>query len=215
MDYTFDASQVHFRAALDQARLARERHRDAADERARGLSGMEPQARETDAAILTVMLTQAAAESYGSWVHLKAGRHPGRMNWRKAWREFPEAAAKLGKPHDFELAPDSLTVLEYLATWRNYLMHTDPNNRDKLHETLVARNAIAPEAEEKAIVALLNADLAEWATTEFEKLFRWAHARTGVEAPFTEGAWPGEGFRRLSSAAAQEGRSADGAVSSS
>lgn len=120
------------------------------------------------------------------------------------WKELPEAAEKLGKPYDFELDPDSAAALEYLATWRN-LMHTAPDCRDKLHAALVDRGAIDAGDDESVIVALLSADLAEWATTEFEKLFRWAQDRTGIDAPFTKGAWMGEGFRRLSSAATQVG----------
>jgi hypothetical protein len=212
MDYTFDASQVHFRAALDQACLARERHSDSDGERRRGLSGTEPRARETDATILAVVLTQAAAESYGSWVQLKAGRHPGWMNWRKAWEELPEAAEALGRPHDFALDPDSNALLDHVASWRNYLMHTDPRCREKLRAALIERGDIGARDDENAIVALLNADLAEWVTTEFEQLFRWAERRTGITAPFTLGAWPGEGFRRGSlGSGGEEGDGGNGA----
>ncbi|MBE1588217.1 hypothetical protein ACFPOI_52495 [Nonomuraea angiospora] len=50
MDYIFDASQVHFRAAIDHANLTSERRREPENERQQGLSGMEPRNRETDAA---------------------------------------------------------------------------------------------------------------------------------------------------------------------
>jgi hypothetical protein len=209
MHYIFDASQVHFRAALDQARLARERHTDSEGERHQGLSGTEPRARERDATIVTVVLTQAAAECYGSWVQLKAGRHPGWMSWRKAWEEMPEAAEALGRPHDFKLGPDRNAVLDHVANWRNYLMHTDPSCRDRLRAALVERGDIGTGDDENAIVNLLNADLAESMTKEFETLFRWAEGQTGIAAPFTLGAWPGEGFRRLGSQG-NGGKRADG-----
>ncbi|MEV0595963.1 hypothetical protein [Nonomuraea cavernae] len=86
----------------------------------------------------------------------------------------------------------------YMGAWRNYLMHADPNVRDRLHAVLVQRKLIAPETGEDAIVKLLNADLALWAITTFDGLFRWAKARMGIQAPFAEGAWPGERFRRIS-----------------
>ncbi|GAT68795.1 hypothetical protein PS9374_04460 [Planomonospora sphaerica] len=196
MDYTFNASQVHFQAALDKARLARKRHDQAIREREQGFvgGGTEPRARETDATIAAVMLTQAAAESYGSWVHVQASTHPGFLKWQDAWKRFPQAAAKLGRPADFVLDSDRRATLSYLGAWRNYLMHTDPQARENLHKVLVDQGKIPPGAEESTIVALLNADLAEWAVTEFEKLFRWAQDRTGIPAPFTQGAWLGEGF---------------------
>jgi hypothetical protein len=197
MDYIFDASQVHFRAALDRAHLASEHRRESENDRQQGLSGVEPRNRETDAAIATVMLTQAAAEAYASWVHIRAGRHPGFMKWQQAWKELPAAAAELGRSDDFALSTDQAAALIYMGAWRNYLMHTDPNVRDRLHAVLVQRKLIVPEAGEEAIVKLLNADLALWAITTFEELFRWAEEHTGIPAPFAEGAWLGERFRRI------------------
>ncbi|MBW8482615.1 hypothetical protein [Actinomadura parmotrematis] len=189
MDFVYDASQVHFRAALDSARLARLYRREAEAERAAGGSGVEPGNREADAAIVTVLLTQAAAEAYGSWVHLRAERHPGFLKWQQAWKEFPQAARALGRSGDFELDPDRAALLLYISRWRNYLMHTDPGCRVKLRDQLVQTEEINEGDGEPQIVALLNAELAERLVADFEKLFRWAQEHTGVSAPFTHGAW--------------------------
>lgn len=198
MEYIFNASQIHFQAALDKARLARQRHEEAETERKQGCvgQGAEPRAREMDATIASVMLTQAAAESYASWAHIQAGTHPGFLKWREAWEKLPKVAAACGRSADFKLGADRAATLELLGAWRNYLMHTDPSARERLHKTLVGREQITAADGEKKIVALLNADLAEWAVIEAEKLFRWAEERTGIQAPFTKGAWLGEGFRR-------------------
>jgi hypothetical protein len=198
--FTFNASQVHFRSALDHARRARERQRESEAERLSGGSGAEPRAREMDAAIEAVILTQAAAEAYASWVHIQSGIHPGFLKWKKAWKDLPRAAAGLGRPDDFELGAERLAVLDRLSKWRDYLMHTDPDVRVRLRDALIERGEISATDDESAIISLLNADLAEWAVSQFESLFRWAEARTGIQAPFTQGAWPGEGFRRLSHA---------------
>ena len=69
----YNSSQVMFRRAQACAADAA-RHADrAATEIRSGLSGAEPRQRERDSVIETVILSQAAAESYVNWIYLQAG----------------------------------------------------------------------------------------------------------------------------------------------
>ena len=76
MTHRYNGSQVLFRRAVACSAAARDQAERAAQEIAGGGNGMEPQQRARDAAIETVVLAQAAAESYINWIYVETGAKP-------------------------------------------------------------------------------------------------------------------------------------------
>ncbi|WP_049571386.1 hypothetical protein [Streptomyces sp. SBT349] len=188
MIYDYDGSQVLFRQAKARALSARRFAKDAAEEQARERSGIERRQRERDAVIVTVALTQAAAEGYANWVHIQAGTEDN-VSWVKRWEELPTAAEAMGRPAGSVLSTEKREFLNLLGAWRNALLHADARARDRLHEMLTSTGALTSVTSE---IDLLTADLAESVVKKADELFRWAQNLTSIQAPFLDHAWVAE-----------------------
>lgn len=184
--YDYEGSQVLFRQAKAQSIAARRRADDAEAEQADGRSGVERRQRERDAVILTLILTQGAAEGYANWVHIQAETPLTHSSWIDRWARLPEAARALGRPNESTLSAEHQTFLERLGAWRNFLLHADSRARDRLRLLLTNGGGLRLGQSE---FELLNADLAEAVVAEADQLFRWAQDLTGVPAPFLMHAW--------------------------
>lgn len=188
MTYDYDGSQVLFRQAKARSLAARRFTKEAAEEQGRGRSGIERKQRERDAVIVTVVLTQAAAEGYANWVHIQAGTSAN-GSWVNRWEELPAADEAMGRPAGPALSAEQRDFLNLLGAWRNALLHADTRARDRLHALLTSTGALDAGTSE---IDLLTADLAESVVKRADELFRWAQGITGIQAPFLDHAWVAE-----------------------
>ncbi|MDV9168593.1 hypothetical protein R6V09_00345 [Streptomyces sp. W16] len=185
MTYDYDGSQVLFRQAKARSLAARRFTKEAAEERERGRSGIERKQRERDAVIVTVVLTQAAAEGYANWAHIQAGTSAN-GTWVNRWETLPAAAEAIGRPAGSPLSAERRDFLNLLGAWRNALLHADARARDRLHDLLTSTGALTSGTSE---IDLLTADLAEAVVKRADELFRWAQDLTSIQAPFLDHAW--------------------------
>lgn len=185
MTYDYAGQQVLFRQAKARTVAARRFARQAGEAETLGQSGVERRQRERDAVITALILTQGAAEGYVNWIHLEAGTKVTRQDgWIRRWEKIVAAAADLGRSTDFTLGDDQRDFLMELGAWRNYLLHADAKARERLRERLTGNNNAGVSPPE-----LLTAEFAESIIRTADQLFRWAEARTGVQAPFLDAAW--------------------------
>jgi hypothetical protein len=181
----YNGSQVLFRQAKARS-LAAARFAQTADaEQAAGLSGMERRQRERDAAINTVIMTQAAAEGYANWVFLQAGIETGNGTWISRWNGLRNATLALGRDGNVGVPKVHKDFFNELDAWRNYLLHGDDRARESLRRALENQERTYTENE----IELLDSAYAASVVERAEAAFRWAQNATGVAAPFVDGAW--------------------------
>jgi hypothetical protein len=189
MTHRYNGSQVLFRRA-QACSLAAKRHADQAGKEIEGgHPGVEPRQRETDAVIETVILTQAAAESYVNWIYLQAGVEPRSSSWIPRWGGLRTVAQHLGRGGS-NLPSEHRRFFDEVNAWRNYLLHGDEKARSALLRALTAqgRRNLTDEAE---VIGILDSDYAAAIITRADAAFRWAAQQTGSQPPFTRGAWIG------------------------
>ena len=183
----YNGSQVMFRRAQACASDSA-RHADrAATEIRSGLSGAEPRQRERDSVIETVILAQAAAESYVNWIYLQADVQPRSTSWIGRWGGLRAVAIHLGRDA-CSLPSEYSRFFEELNAWRNYLLHGDHRARAALTVALKAqgRDEITDDAEALHILG------SHYAATIIERAgtaFGWAAQRTGIQPPFQASSW--------------------------
>ena len=133
-----------YRRSVATAKQARGRANQHAE-----TGGRERRLREIDATIETVVLAQAAMEG---WIHAAyriANVEPRDRTSRSArWMEAPEAICGAGTR---QLDRPTKDILDWLSTWRNWLVHDDARARRRLGQIVSPGN----ETEH------LTADLAE------------------------------------------------------
>ncbi|MBT1189242.1 hypothetical protein HET69_35970 [Streptomyces sp. CJ_13] len=187
-----DLSQVMFRQALRESRRAADYAERAAKEEAAGGTGLQLRMRERDAVTTTIILTQAAAEAFFNWTHIRAGVTPTGVDFMSRASLMRMSAAKLnsGAP-TFDWTKAEKKDFELLTAWRNFLGHSDAKARDRLRNELVKRGELPAGAGDQQITALLTTALAERIISSAEAAFQ----RVGVivgGAPSSHGAWIGQ-----------------------
>lgn len=168
--------------------LAARRHADQARKEIEGgRPDVRPRQRETAAVIETLILTQGAAESYVNWIHLQAGVKLESQSWKPRWDGLRTVAHHLGR-NGSNLPSEHRQFFKELSAWRNYLLHGDEMARKTLLNALKVRGKgdVADEAE---VISILDSDCADTIITRADAAFRSAAHQTGVQRPFTKGAW--------------------------
>ena len=148
---------------------------------------MEPQQRARDAAIETVVLTQAAAESYVNWIYLEVGVRPRSRSWISRWDGLGTVAKQLGRPGT-SLPSEHIRFFTELNAWRNYLVHGDERARKTLLATLTAQGC-GDFTDDAEVISILDSDYAATVIERAEAAFSWTARQTGIQAPFVCGAW--------------------------
>lgn len=187
-----DLSQVMFRQALREARRAADYAERAATEESAGGTGLQLRMRERDAVTTTIILTQAAAEAFFNWSHIRAEVPTTGVDFMSRASLMRTSAAKLnsGAPA-FGWTTAENKDFEMLAAWRNFLGHSDAKARDRLRDQLIKRSDLPAEATDQQITALLTTALAERIISRAEAAFQRVGAIVGG-APSCHGAWIGQ-----------------------
>lgn len=92
-------------------------------------SSSERRLRMIDAVMETIILSQAAAEGWIYTAYRSAGEKPRGRSWRECWTQAPKIIAGTDVRDLDEATVDSL---DWLSTWRNYLVHDDDRARRRL-----------------------------------------------------------------------------------
>jgi hypothetical protein len=162
VDNFFPAAMLYRRACAQRAqaiRMAHEFVESAQHERRR---------REMDAAMSTIVLTQAAGESWIYSAYRKASVRPPRAKgWVQRWIDSPVLICG-----DGTRALDKSTVdsLRTLSNWRNYLVHGDDSARRRLH-------AVVPAGD---VADRLTSELAQKVIQDMDDAFTDAGSLLGV-----------------------------------
>ena len=162
VDNFFPAAMLYRRACAQQAQAIRMSQEFAE-------SGQhERRLREMDAVMSTVVLTQAAGESWIYSAYRKASVRPRpAQGWVQRWVDSPGLICGEGTRALNESTEDSLRTL---SNWRNFLVHGDDAARRRLH-------AVVPAGD---VADRLTSELAQKVIQDMDDAFTDAGSLLGV-----------------------------------
>jgi hypothetical protein len=191
----FDVAPIMFRLAVARCQLARRMAGEHAE-----TGKHERRLREIDAVIETIVLAQAACESWIFFAYRHTDIEPReRVNWVQHWIDAPQRICDQkppdkppmrlnsenitvdpglipdpGQPHDRpptrSLDESTVETLRLLSAWRNFLLHNDQRSRDSLRKT------ISQDPDPR----LLTADMAEQTISSIDQAFADLGSLLGV-----------------------------------
>jgi len=179
--HRYNGSEVMFRRASACSLAAHQQAERATAERGNGLSGMEPAQREKDAVIETIILAQAAAESYVNWIFIQANVQPVSSSWLGRWGGLHRVGEALGRTVQY-LPSEHNRFFRDLKAWRNYLVHGDEKAYNALRSELTMSVNDEP-GDAREVIDRLDSGLASGIVQRARAAFTWAAGQTGINAP--------------------------------
>jgi hypothetical protein len=179
--HRYNGSEVMFRRARACSLDAHQQAQLVAAERGNGLNGIEPAQREKDAVIETIILAQAAAESYVNWIFIQADVKPVSSSWLGRWGGLHRVGEALGRTVEY-LPSEHNRFFKELNAWRNYLVHGDEKAYNVLRSALMMSGNGEP-GDARDVIDRLDSGLASAVIQRARSAFTWAAGQTGINAP--------------------------------
>jgi hypothetical protein len=143
---------------------------------------IERRNRVVDECISTIVLVQAALESYVNDVYRDANAEP-RNGWIQRFTDLNSIQPALGRPATAQIDAGVTDQLRQLSAWRQFLVHGDENTRTRFAKLSGIRPADVPGR-------CTAASAREWIALA-DRVFDWAAETTGTQMQRSSEVWLG------------------------